>query len=100
MKSNQITSGKSSWRYSWRLFATVSTPSISSFSIYRVQSLESLGLREGLALSSRVYTLNMHIMLGGILLDVIGDKLGRLQVLFGSRGWRHYNVGRRDTPEA
>ena len=57
------------------------------FSIYRVQSLQSLGLGKELVLTSGVHILNMQLagmMLGGILWGVIGDKLGRLQVLFGS----------------
>jgi putative MFS transporter len=57
------------------------------FSIYRVQTLQSLGLSKELVLSSGVYILNMQLvgmMIGGILWGVIGDKLGRLQVLFGS----------------
>jgi MFS family permease len=57
------------------------------FSIYRVQSLQSLGLSKELVLSSGVHILNMQLagmILGGIIWGVIGDKLGRLQVLFGS----------------
>lgn len=61
---------------------------IALFGIVRVDSLKELGLnsQESL-LTSGVYLLNMQMggmLLGGLLWGVLGDKLGRVQVLFGS----------------
>ena len=57
------------------------------FSIVRVPSLKSLGL-EGPALVDRgVYLLNMQMagmLIGGILWGVLGDKKGRIKIMFGS----------------
>jgi MFS family permease len=57
------------------------------FNIVRVQSLQALGVRgdalvvEGLAI---VNWQMAGMLLGGIVFGIIGDKLGRLQILFGS----------------
>ena len=57
------------------------------FSIVRVQSLKSLGVPEADLLSDGVYLINMQmggLLLGGILWGILGDKRGRISVLFGS----------------
>jgi MFS family permease len=57
------------------------------FSIVRVQSLKSLGVPEASLLNDGVYLINMQmggLLLGGILWGVLGDKRGRISVLFGS----------------
>ncbi|PIQ26020.1 MFS transporter [bacterium (Candidatus Blackallbacteria) CG17_big_fil_post_rev_8_21_14_2_50_48_46] len=57
------------------------------FSIVRVKSLQSLGLSGDALLSKGVLLLNMQMLgmlLGGIFWGIIGDKKGRLSVLFGS----------------
>ena len=57
------------------------------FSIVRVQSLKSLGVPESNLLSDGVYLINMQmggLLLGGILWGILGDKKGRISVLFGS----------------
>ena len=57
------------------------------FSIVRVQSLKSLGVPESDLLKDGVYLINMQmggLLLGGILWGVLGDKKGRITVLFGS----------------
>lgn len=57
------------------------------FSIVRVKSLQSLGLHEDQVLSQGVLLLNMQMagmLLGGIFWGILGDKRGRLSVLFGS----------------
>ena len=57
------------------------------FSIVRVASLKSLGVPESSLLSDGVYLINMQmggLLLGGILWGVLGDKKGRISVLFGS----------------
>jgi MFS transporter, putative metabolite:H+ symporter len=57
------------------------------FSIVRVTSLRSLGVAEDQILSQGVLLLNMQMggmLVGGILWGVLGDKRGRLSVLFGS----------------
>ena len=57
------------------------------FSIVRVQSLKSLGVAESDLLKEGVYLINMQmggLLLGGILWGVLGDKKGRITVLFGS----------------
>lgn len=57
------------------------------FSIVRVSSLKSLGL-EGLSLVDKgVFLLNMQMagmLLGGILWGVLGDRKGRMKIMFGS----------------
>jgi MFS family permease len=57
------------------------------FSIVRIPSLKSLGL-EGQNLTDQgLFLLNMQmagLLLGGILWGVLGDKIGRLKILFGS----------------
>jgi MFS transporter, putative metabolite:H+ symporter len=57
------------------------------FSIVRVTSLQELGLAGDQLLESGVLLLNMQMggmLLGGIFWGVLGDKRGRLSVLFGS----------------
>lgn len=57
------------------------------FSIVRVNSLKSLGLSESAILEQGVVIIDMQMLgmlLGGILWGVLGDKKGRLSVLFGS----------------
>jgi putative MFS transporter len=57
------------------------------FSIYRVQSLTSMGLTPDQVLTSGVHVLNMQLagmLIGGLIWGVLGDKIGRIQVLFGS----------------
>ncbi|MDP4199009.1 MAG: MFS transporter [Bacteroidota bacterium] len=57
------------------------------FSIIRVPSLKSLGLSGPALLDTGIYLLNVQMagmLIGGILWGVLGDKKGRLSVLFGS----------------
>ena len=57
------------------------------FSIVRIKSLRGIGVSETELLSQGVFLLNMQMagmLLGGILWGVLGDKKGRLSVLFGS----------------
>ena len=57
------------------------------FSIVRVTSLKSLGYTGDDLLSNGVLLLNMQMagmLIGGILWGIIGDKKGRISVLFGS----------------
>ncbi len=57
------------------------------FSIVRIPSLKSLGLEGDNLLSDGVFLLNLQmagLLLGGIVWGIIGDKRGRLSVLFGS----------------
>ncbi|MGY2133882.1 MFS transporter [Hymenobacter sp. HD11105] len=58
------------------------------FSIVRVQSLKALGVTDQAAITSQgLYLINMQMggmLLGGILWGVLGDKRGRISVLFGS----------------
>jgi MFS family permease len=58
------------------------------FSIIRITSLKSLGITsENSILSNGVLLLNMQMfgmLVGGILWGILGDKKGRLKVLFGS----------------
>jgi len=57
------------------------------FSIVRVQSLKSIGLEGQELLDKGVFLLNMQMggmLLGGILWGVLGDKKGRVKILFGS----------------
>lgn len=57
------------------------------FSVVRVPSLQSLGLKDDELLHKGALLLNMQmfgLLLGGILWGVLGDKKGRLSVLFGS----------------
>jgi MFS family permease len=54
------------------------------FSIVRIPSLESLGQN---TLDNGIFLINMQMagmLIGGILWGVLGDKKGRLSVLFGS----------------
>src|SRR5262245_29671546 len=57
------------------------------FSIVRVPSLKGIGVPDDAILDRGVFLLNMQMggmLLGGILWGVLGDKRGRLSVLFGS----------------
>ncbi len=57
------------------------------FSIVRVASLQSLGFSEERILEDGVLLLNLQMggmLLGGIFWGLLGDKIGRIQVLFGS----------------
>ncbi len=57
------------------------------FSIVRIKSLRGIGLPDTQLLSKGVLLLNMQMagmLLGGILWGILGDKKGRLSVLFGS----------------
>lgn len=57
------------------------------FSIVRVPSLKSLGLEGDALLADGIFLLNLQmagLLIGGIVWGIIGDKKGRLSVLFGS----------------
>ncbi len=57
------------------------------FSIVRVQSLRAMGLDGQELLDKGVFLLNMQMagmLLGGIIWGVLGDKKGRVKILFGS----------------
>jgi MFS family permease len=57
------------------------------FSIVRVPSLKSLGLDGDELLTDGIFLLNLQmagLLIGGIVWGIIGDKKGRLSVLFGS----------------
>ncbi len=57
------------------------------FSVIRVRSLKALGVPEAELLDTGVLLINMQMggmLLGGILWGVLGDRRGRLSVLFGS----------------
>jgi MFS family permease len=57
------------------------------FSVVRVPSLKTLGVAEDKLLSEGVFLLNMQLaglLVGGVLWGIMGDKKGRLSVLFGS----------------
>lgn len=57
------------------------------FSIVRISSLKSLGIEGDSLLSNGVLLLNMQMagmLIGGIIWGVLGDKKGRISVLFGS----------------
>ena len=57
------------------------------FSIIRVPSLKSLGLTGPALLDTGIYLLNVQMvgmLIGGIVWGILGDKTGRLSVLFGS----------------
>jgi predicted MFS family arabinose efflux permease len=57
------------------------------FSIVRIPSLKYLGVPASALLEEGVFLINMQMagmLLGGILWGVLGDKQGRLSVLFGS----------------
>ncbi len=57
------------------------------FSIVRVKSLHDIGISDADMRLKGVYVINMQmwgLLLGGILWGIIGDKLGRIKVLFGS----------------
>ena len=57
------------------------------FSIVRITSLKSLGVPDSDLLSEGIYLINAQmagLLLGGIIWGIMGDKRGRLSVLFGS----------------
>lgn len=58
------------------------------FSIVRVQSFKDIGIIDAEAMRvNGEYVLNMQmggLLLGGILWGILGDKYGRIKVLFGS----------------
>jgi len=57
------------------------------FSIVRKSSLLDIGIRPAEVLQSGLFIINVQmfgLLLGGILWGVLGDKLGRIKVLFGS----------------
>src|ERR1700710_3218121 len=57
------------------------------FSIVRVKSLHDIGIADADIRLKGVYVINMQmfgLLLGGILWGILGDKLGRIKVLFGS----------------
>ena len=57
------------------------------FSIVRIDSLKSLGVPEAELLNQGVYLINMQmagLLIGGILWGILGDKRGRITVLFAS----------------
>ncbi len=57
------------------------------FGIIRKTSLRSLGLSEEMVLTSGEFIISIQmvgLLIGGILWGVMGDKKGRLSVLFGS----------------
>ncbi len=57
------------------------------FSVIRVQSLKGIGVADNELLSVGVKLINAQMigmLIGGIIWGVLGDKLGRLKVLFGS----------------
>ncbi len=57
------------------------------FSIVRVQSLKDLGVLDTEMLPKGIYLINMQmagLLVGGIIWGILGDKRGRLSVLFGS----------------
>lgn len=57
------------------------------FSIVRTQSLTDIGVAAGAVRESGMYIINMQmagLLLGGFLWGTLGDRYGRLKVLFGS----------------
>jgi MFS family permease len=57
------------------------------FSIVRIESFKDIGILESEMRTQGQYVLNMQmggLLIGGIIWGVIGDKFGRLKVLFGS----------------
>jgi putative MFS transporter len=57
------------------------------FSIVRISSLKAIGLQGQALLDQGVFLLNMQMggmLLGGIVWGILGDKRGRVKILFGS----------------
>jgi MFS transporter, putative metabolite:H+ symporter len=57
------------------------------FSIVRIQSFKDIGIADAAMRTGGEYVLNMQmggLLLGGLIWGIIGDKFGRIKVLFGS----------------
>lgn len=57
------------------------------FSIVRIRSFQDIGIAEAEMRTGGEYVLNMQmggLLIGGVIWGVIGDKFGRIKVLFGS----------------
>ncbi|RYZ87393.1 MAG: MFS transporter, partial [Proteobacteria bacterium] len=57
------------------------------FSIVRMQSFKDIGIAESAMRTDGEYVINMQmagLLIGGFIWGIIGDKYGRLKVLFGS----------------
>ncbi|HMO01519.1 MAG TPA: MFS transporter [Oligoflexia bacterium] len=57
------------------------------FSVVRTESLKALGLSGEALISQGVFLLNLQMigmLIGGLIWGIVGDKIGRVQVLFGS----------------
>jgi MFS family permease len=57
------------------------------FSIVRVESLKSLGIQEENLLNEGVFLINIQmagLLIGGVIAGILGDKRGRISVLFAS----------------
>ncbi|MBF0607679.1 MAG: MFS transporter [Candidatus Magnetobacterium sp. LHC-1] len=57
------------------------------FGIVRVQSLKAIGVQGADIMSTGIFLLNMQMagmLLGGVLWGILGDKKGRVKILFGS----------------
>ncbi|MEO7316316.1 MAG: MFS transporter [Ginsengibacter sp.] len=57
------------------------------FSIVRIRSFQDIGIAEAEMRTGGEYVLNMQmggLLIGGIIWGVVGDKFGRIKVLFGS----------------
>lgn len=57
------------------------------FSIVRISSLRSIGVAEDQLMSTGIHLINMQMigmLIGGILWGILGDRKGRVSVLFGS----------------
>src|SRR5258706_14468899 len=57
------------------------------FSMVRMKSLRAIGVPEAALLNEGIHLINWQMggmLLGGILWGILGDKRGRLSVLFGS----------------
>src|SRR5690606_717526 len=89
MTKASLANAKNTW-----LLVTVAAPGyfvdiydLAIFSIVRVQSFRDIGIPEADMRMDGEYVLNMQmggLLLGGLLWGVLGDKIGRIKVLFGS----------------
>lgn len=91
MALNSTTSGSLRHTYFIILVASlgyfVDIYDIVIFSIVRVQSFQDIGIAVDKMRTGTEYVLNMQmggLLLGGIIWGIIGDKYGRIKVLFGS----------------